>query len=364
MKHRPTTLRDIAEVVEVSISTVGSVLNPAANRNTRVGKALAERIREVARSLNYQRNRAAAKLKGERSGTLGILVDGLSNALTMPIADSFEKEASTHGYTCFVGSTHYTGWRKQQYLRNFLELGVDGIFLTIDWKARNEPRASELIAGGRPRLVLSDYNWARRQETLVTSDHYAGGRLLAQHLIEQGHRELLYLIPEWLRTFYSFKERLRGVRVVLREAGLAQGALRELAVPFGDPGDYAQAVLAERERGGRFSAVLCANDGIALGLMLGLHERGVSVPGGGLALTGYDDLITPMLQSWFPGYWQRYPWLLPITTVRQAHHAIGKLAAQVLIEGIEAGEAGDGSGRGEHLLGVELIVGESSRRVG
>ena len=354
---RPTTLRDIAEVVGVSISTVASVLNPGANRNTRVGEALSARIRETASNLNYQRNRSAARLKGDRSGTLGILVDGLSNALTMPIADSFEKEASGRGYTCFVGSTHYTAWRKQNYVRNFLELGVDGIFLTIDWKARNEPKAREMIAGNNVGLVLSDFNWRRSEDSLVTSNHFEGGRLLAQHLLEVGHRRVIYLIPDWLLTFFSFKERIRGARAALRQAGRAEADLHLLPVPFGDPKDYAAAVMAAVGKARRTTAVMCANDGVAIGLMIGLHERGIAVPDR-LAITGYDDFFTPMLQSWFPGYWQAYPWLLPITTIRQPHHAIGKLAAEVLIGNVEAGGNQE---RCQHLLDVELIIGASSR---
>lgn len=159
----------------------------------------------------------------------------------------------------------------------------------------------------------------------MSVDDVAGGALAVRHLVEAGHRSIAYASGP--PGFNQVRDRRRGALAALAEAGLGPEALRELPTERLD-------AAAGRDAGARLlgltdrpTAVFCANDLLALGVLQSLFAAGVSVPGD-LALVGYDDIEFAAAAA------------VPLTSVRQPAAAMGALAAGLLLEETGAGEAG------------------------
>ena len=177
----------------------------------------------------------------------------------------------------------------------------------------------------------------------VSVDDVAGGALAARHLLAEGHRELVHVSGPMHLT--QCRDRCTGVLAALHEAGLSQEAPRRIE---GERLD----VAAERDAGARLlgmtprpTAVFCANDLLALGVLQALFADGVSVPGD-IALVGYDDIEFAAAAA------------VPLTSVRQPAFRMGRTAAGLLIE-----ETGERAGEHRHrriVLQPELVVRDSS----
>lgn len=365
--RKPVTLRDIAEQLGVSITTVSSVLNPRSNP-AKVGLATRRAVLEAARRLGYRRNAAAARMGGSQTRTLGILLVDLIHPITSPIADAFEQEAQRLGYQCFIGCTRGDALQKARNIERFLEHDVQGMLLTTIWQGPDDREALDMIFQAGVPMVYADYMWEDHPAPLVCSNHSQGGRLLARHLIETGHRRFLFLGPELSANQFSVRERIRGLYEELAAQGLPPGALdvrgpQPMMAGVNLRERYAQPVLEALNSAHPPSAVVCANDSIAWSLILGLSAAGLSVPDD-VAVTGYDDLALTMLQTGLAMSEQELlslPMLGELTSVRQPLRQIGREAARVLIGRIE----GNGPPAGEPpetcLLDVGLVARNSSR---
>lgn len=355
------TLQDIAEAVGVSANTVSCVLNPRSGP-VRVAPGTRRAILEAARKMNYTRNVAASRLAGGKTRSIGILLPALTHALMGPVADAFEQEAVRLGYQCLVGCTRYDALSNMKCVENFLAHDVSGILLTPFWNNPEVKEALGLFFQREVPTVFIDFVWDEHPAPTICGDHYKGGQVLARHLLEVGHRSMLYLAPEDEIALHSIAQRIEGIRAALGEAKLDAKALSQVAVQLGS-GDYAakvqltEAALRALEGANPPSVILCDNDSVAYRVMQGLLERGLRIPND-VAVTGYDDLNTAYLQTL--GIMDYIPFALPsLTTVRQPLREIGQRAARVLIGQIEDDQPA--SEAEQHLLDVSLVVRESSR---
>jgi LacI family transcriptional regulator len=356
MANKPVRLKDVAEAVGVSINTVSCVLNPRNPGNVKVSQATRTAILKAARRLGYRRNSAAARLVGCRTKTLGILINSLTHLLTAPIVDAFEEQAVSMGYHCFIGCTRGGGLRKLEYVEQFLSHGVDGLLLTTIWNDPEVEHALKIALDTNLPTVFIDNMWEARPAALICGNHFQGGQLLAEHLLQVGHRQMAFLCDEDQRNMHSINERIRGIRSVLEESGDPSVHLDLLWSPTHHSRDFARVAHERLRQSAPPTAVLCAGDLTAIELIIGLKALGVEVPRD-VCVTGYDDLLAPYIAANLHLDGQPLPWNLPLTTVRQPISRIGATAAQVLIEQIEGTAAEQPL---EHFLNVELIPGQSS----
>ncbi|MFI1164671.1 substrate-binding domain-containing protein [Streptomyces sp. NPDC020801] len=223
----------------------------------------------------------------------------------------------------------------------FAEQRVRGVLLTpTDATGRN---IAAFRRHGIP-FVLVDRVAEGTTECSVSVDDVAGGALAVRHLVDAGHRPIAYVSgppgPNQVR------DRRTGALNALAEAGLGPDALRELPTERLD-------VAAGRDAGARPlgladrpTAVFCANDLLALGVLQAVYAAGVNVPDD-LAIVGHDDIEFAAAAA------------VPLTSVRQPAVTMGALAAELLLEETEA----QGATAHEHrrvVLQPELVVRSSS----
>jgi LacI family transcriptional regulator len=334
---RPTaavSIRDVAAHAGVSVGTVSNVLN----RPELVSEGVKTRVRASIDLLGFVRNEAARQLRMGRSRTVGYVMLDAGNPFFTDVAHGAEDVARESGLTLFMCNSHEDVERERQYLEMLQQLRVHGVLLSPTDGAQ-EALAS-LRAQGTP-VVLLDGVSSGEDYCSVGVDDVAGGRLSAQHLLEDGHRVV---------AFAGGPLRLPRVRSAIDDA---EAPVRSLVMLETD----ALNVAAGRGVGDRLlgiprkdrpTAVICANDLIALGLLQTLTRRGVAVPDE-VSIVGYDDIEFAEAAA------------IPLTSVRQPREELGRTAMQLLLKETEA----SGTHRHEQIIFTpELVVRESSSRPG
>ncbi|MGW6020506.1 substrate-binding domain-containing protein, partial [Streptomyces sp. NPDC055214] len=229
-----------------------------------------------------------------------------------------------------------------EYLALFAEQRVRGVLLTpADATGRN----IEAFRRHDIPFVLVDRVAEGATECSVSVDDVLGGALAVRHLLDTGHRSIAYVSgPPGLN---QVKDRREGALQALSEAGLPASALRELPTERLD-------VAAGRDAGARVlglaerpTAVFCANDLLALGVLQAMYAAGVSVPED-IAIVGYDDIEFAAAA------------VVPLTSVRQPAIKMGAMAAELLLEETESDTDADDHDHRRVVLQPELVVRRSS----
>jgi LacI family transcriptional regulator len=220
-----------------------------------------------------------------------------------------------HGLALVVGSTHQETTRQRRLLTGLESQGVDGLILapitadSADW----EPFLSRRFG-----VVALERSGAGPSVPSVGLDNVEGGRLAVTHLLELGHGRIAFINGPGTVPWCA--ERRAGVVSGLQDRGLAAStALVEVEVSDLTVAEGFQAVETLLAMQGGQTAIMCANDMLALGALLALRQRHIVVPTD-MALVGYDDV--EFAAALAP----------PLTSVRQPSFEMGAAAARLLLE--------------------------------
>jgi LacI family transcriptional regulator len=332
-------IKDVARAAGVSVGTVSNVIN----RPDTVATETRARVQSAIDRLGYVRSESARQLRAGRSRIMGLLVLDMGNPFFVDVARGAERAARDAGLGVMVCNSAQSVGEEAEYLALFAEQRVRGVLLTpADASGRN----IETFRRHNIPFVLVDRVAEGTTECSVSVDDVAGGALAVRHLVDAGHRSIAYVSGP--PGFNQVRDRRTGALNALAEAGLGPECLRELPTERLD-------VAAGRDAGARLlgladrpTAVFCANDLLALGVLQAMYAAGITVPDD-LAIVGYDDIEFAAAAA------------VPLTSVRQPAVTMGALAAELLLE--ETEEPQGGAKRHEHrrvVLQPELVVRRSS----
>ncbi|GAA0392038.1 LacI family DNA-binding transcriptional regulator [Microbispora corallina] len=334
----PVSIREVAARAGVSPGTVSNVLN----RPEKVAAATRDRVERAVRELGFVRHGSASSLRAGRTRTIGLSVIDIGNPFFTEVAAGVEDVASELGYAVILGNSAGDPAKEERNLLVLAEQRVRGVLIT---PTGDDPAPVDRIRARGIDLVLVDHPAHRPDMCSVAVDDVAGGSLAAAHLLDRGARRIAYVGgPPSIR---QCRDRLEGARRAVRRAGTDPvPALAELAMPAmtGRCGqEAAEALLAERPLP---DAVFCANDLLALGMLRGLLQAGVRVPGD-VALIGYDDIDFAAASA------------VTLTSIRQPTRRLGRIATRLLLD-----ECGDPEGHVHQqiMFHPELVVRESTSR--
>ena len=315
MASSRVTLRDIAEEVGVNPSTVSRALNPK-TRGMVTGE-IARQITEAADRMGYRPNPFAYSLRTNRSFTVGVLVPDLTNPAFAPIIKGIDNVLEASGYSVMVANTDNVAERERKNVAKFRERHVDG--LVIATARRHDPLIDECRTDGTP-LVLAVRKTTDSDISSVVSDELTGGETIMSHLAQLGHRRVAYVAgPQELSTgFERHQGYVRGLNAnnIEYDAGLV-----EFCDAFTEE-EGRRAASRLLASGQDFTAVVAANDMIAIGIYDELQTKGL-VCGKDISVVGYDDML---FSSKFDP---------PLTTMHSPLLDIGAEAARILLEQIE-----------------------------
>ncbi len=340
---RSATIRDVATRAGVSTATVSRALRGGVG----VEPATRQRVEAAARELRYRPSGVARSLKLRATQTIGLSVTDIENPFFPQVVRAVEDAARLRDYSVILADGRRDAEREIQSLEVLAGRQVDG--MVIASTAITERHRTWIEERPCPVVIVNSIAVAAGVPA-VLSDNAGGARMVVEHLLELGHRHIVYIgVPSSINV--AVEERLTGIRAVIREH---HGAI---AVVEGDgsvEGGASAAQCALAERPGT-TALVCYNDLTAVGAMRGLRAAGLHVPQD-VSVAGFDDIkLAPYVDP-------------PLTTVRQATEEIGRWAVETLLDLISGENEADQGARSATAgniglatrIPVELVVREST----
>ncbi|ULH17183.1 substrate-binding domain-containing protein (plasmid) [Deinococcus sp. KNUC1210] len=311
LRPKATTILDVAARASVSHQTVSRVLND----HPAVAPATRSRVLAAMHDLDYRPNAAARHLAGRRGHTVGVLVYGVSYFGPTQMLASVEQAARARGYSVTVIFVHDLSVQGIEEGVRALRAGrVDGIIMITPLHQVEASRHHEILDDVPYVLVDAE---PMPDRAVVAIDQFAGGRAAALHIALLGHRRIAVLRgpDEW----YDATSRYQGTLSLL-----AQRRLLPVLTLSGDwtAASGYQVTCDALAQGAAFTALIAANDQMAVGAMRAIQETGKVVPAD-VSVIGFDDL--PESAYFNP----------PLTTVRQDFRALGAASLERLIDLIE-----------------------------
>jgi LacI family transcriptional regulator len=309
------TLKDVAARAGVHTSTASRALDPA--RHGLVQEETVARVRAAAQELGYRGDNIASGLRRGRTNTLGIVLADLGNPFYAPVVRGIEHQLEGRGLMALIAESRDDHVRMARALDNLMARRADAVIVT---GARSGDERALRRAQQQLPIVLAVRHLPGSGIPAITHDDERGGRLAAEHFLEQGHQRIAQLVGP--RDISSFRERGAGFRERLRAAGVDTIEVEETARrPTLDEGRRLMELLLVQRRE-LPTAIFAHNDLMAFGALQALAAHGRSCPRD-VAIIGYND--TMMTAFTDP----------PITTVRLPGYELGRMAADTAIMLIE-----------------------------
>ena len=305
-------IKDVAREAGVSTATVSHVIN----KTKYVTDETREKVLRAIERCNYYPNAHARTLASGRSKIIGLLVSDISNPFFPELIKSIEAEAFERGYNVILLNTNYDARRAADYVRRLIEFKVAGVAMMT---AESDPALIEELARKSVNVVFFDSPGVAREHMSNVLIDYAGGiEEAVRHLVSLGHRRIAHI---------AGSGSLRS-GVIRREAffdSMARHLPGERALSY--EGDFkfegGRAAAAEIMAAGELpTAVVAANDMMALGAMQELRAAGLSIPRD-ISVVGFDDIAFAALAE------------PPLTTVCSPRAEIGRRAVEALMMTIE-----------------------------
>lgn len=311
--RRPASGRVSMAMVASRAGVSGQTVSRVVNDSPRVDPLTRERVERAMVELGYRPHRAARALRTGRSQTIGLVVTTLATVGNSRMLQATAEAAAERGYALTLVTA---GDSVADAFERLAEQEVDGAIVLNEASAlvpaAERPSGLRLVvvdAPGSPDLVV------------VHSDHAGGAAAATARLLELGHPVVHHLAGP--ADSFAAAERERGWRDTLIAAGIEPPAVVR--------GDWtAEAGYAAGEALAAGSAIFCANDQMALGLLRALAGHGRRVPED-VAVIGFDDV--PDAANYCP----------PLTTIRQDFGALAHRAVDLLVAGIEGDAVGTAS---------------------
>jgi DNA-binding LacI/PurR family transcriptional regulator len=298
MEDKSITIEDVARRAGVSISTVSNALN---SRPERMRKETLARIQSVIEELGFQPNRAARQLKTGHTPLIGLLVPSIENPSYGSLAHAVEIVAQErYGYRVLLGSTYRNRVKESGFFDDLLSHGVRGVIVISSL-----PDQTHVHSAVRRGMIAVSYDRRAPSRQLspidyVSMDNANAAKLAVEHLLNHGHTRLAFVTASG-RTL-SRTEKVGGFLAAAREGGVertAQVLEGQAASAFGDSEmaelgrALADAIARSRPRP---TGIVAINDMLAIGLIAGLRNRGIEVPGEA-SVIGMDDIALSALVS-------------------------------------------------------------------
>ena len=317
MKHRRTSLKDLADQLGVSIATVSRAL-----RNSHeVGDDMKQKVKDLAKKLNYRPNPFAQSLRKEAPRVIGVIVPNLVTHYYAAVLDGIEDFASRAGYSVISANSHESYEMEKRAIENFISMHVEGIIASLAQDTVDYSHFEQLYEMGIPVVFFARTCLPEKFSQVVGNGDEAA-QTATCHLIETGSKRIAFIGgPNHLDMV---RRRKHGYLEALREKGLP--IEKDLVICDKIDFDIArQATIKLLQSDNRPDAVLAFNDIITYAAFDAIKECGLTIPDD-VAIIGFTDgdtaaFVTPKLSA-----------------IMDQAHVQGTKACQLLMKSINGDE--------------------------
>lgn len=337
IQRKRLTLRDLAEHLNINISTVSRALSE--NSSEMISPDVVKRVRQAASEMGYTQNAAAYALKVGSTKTIGIIIPDLMNPMFPPIIRGIQSVLGQYGYTAFLAYSENNKGTAHTEVERLVNRGVDGIIYAAAFRTDS---VVDLCKSQGVPLVLVNRVVDKGDVDTVKVDDSLGIKMTVDHLLDLGHRKIGFVAgPKNISVSFI---RLSAFTRTMAEHGLEVEPHRivEAHALSEDAGEKAMSVFLGQNPDA--TAIIASNDLIALGCFTALTQFGYTCPES-LSIVGFNNM--PFL-DWFA---------TPLTTVSIPHFQMGERSADLLLKRIKS----EGDDYHEQvLLNPRLIIRQST----
>ncbi|MGY3776377.1 LacI family DNA-binding transcriptional regulator [Helcococcus sueciensis] len=290
------TIKDVAKLAGVSVSTVSRYIN-----NSGIVSAKTQaKIRKAIEELDYIPSLNAQSLKSRESKIFALILPDLRNSFFVELAENVEKECLDRGYNLIICNLNHSLKKENVYISMIKRVGIDGVMASSGTNLR---RHLDKI----PMVLWERMNFDEVQGYQLITNHEQGVRLAVKHLHEIGCEKVLYLHP-YIHNFPSYI-RMKEFKKTCRKYGILgeTAGFNDLQRSF-DRIDYKN-----------YDAIFCWNDDTAIDLIFYAQEKGINIPED-IKVVGFDN--TNLSSRVKPG----------LTTIEQSTPEIAKIMVKTLID--------------------------------
>jgi DNA-binding LacI/PurR family transcriptional regulator len=333
-----STLKEMAASLNLSVMAVSKALRDAPD----ISVSTKARVQAEARRRHYIPNRAAQNLRLRRSGLVGIVVPQINHSYYSHLIWGAERQAEAIDLQALLGSSLDRAENEIREVQKLIARQVEALLLVPAVRWQHRLATLELVrASGIPTVLLDSYPAGAENfsnVSWVVCDDQRGGQIATEHLLELGHREILFLAGP--NGSSSSAGRFSGYQRALAAAGVPYSDERVfLAAKDIESGHKAMSqALSEKVA---FSAIVAYNDSVAIGAAEALLQQGFRIPED-VSIVGFGDGV---LATYYR---------VPLTTVRVPQTEMGETALRLALE-LQKGKTVQ-----PRSLPVEIIVREST----
>ncbi len=338
-KKNKTTIKDIANVLNISAAAVSKALH----NDSRISEKTKKAVRQVAQNLNYQPNHLASALRSGKSKLIGVIVPKTNSNFFSSVIHNIEEGLNKEGYNIIITQSNESYKKECANIDALLFTQVDGIIASMANETIDLAHYEKIKAAGIP-LITFDRGENDLNVDYIGIDDYNSSHIIVDHLVEQGCKRIAH-IGGYKRT-RIYNNRISGYIDALKKHNLPldEELLIESNLTKEDGRSKMQDLLNLENRP---DAVYVAGDYAALGVLEFLKEQNISIPDE-IALVGFGnepftDMVSPK-----------------ITSVNQHSYEIGRIAAKTFLEFEDKDQLNQTLKK--NILEAELIVRASSKR--
>jgi len=332
-----TTIKDVAKVANVSITTVSRV----SNRSKGVSVKTRRRVLNAIKELGYSPSAMASGLKTRISKSIGIAVPDAMGDFYGEVINGIESVATKNEYNLIISLNHHIVREELSAVNFFKAKKVDGAILVTT--SGDDDYVCSLIDEGY-NIVLLDRDPHGLKVDTVKIDNFRGGYIATEYLLNLGHSAILFI--QGVPYIDSSKERFNGYKRALKDNKIKFNPDFILSGDFLVDSGYLSVKKYLEKHGLNFTAIFTANDQMAIGAIKALNDRGIVVPNE-VSVVGFDNSYIS-------------PYVIPsLTTIKQRREEMGKVATELLLDRISSQGKKEITPR-QIIIPVELIERESA----
>ena len=317
------TIKDVAKLAGVSISTVSRVINKSKPVSSEVKAKVLEAIDE----LGYKPNEVARSLVTRRSNLIGVVATDIGRSYIAQNVRGIEEVARMYNYDIILSNSYGDPRTEKKFAGLLRSKQVEGIVLISE--IPNDEVIEYIGDFGIPFMYLNKYYISSGLPS-VSIDHREAGYRMTNYLIELGHRNILYLTSYEGRDSSLERYKVEGYERAMdnvigarKQVYPAQGFRVEHGYAIGDE---VRKLIEEDD----ITAIFCCHDELALGLMGYCYDNGIRIPED-ISICGYGD--TKMASIYRP----------QLTTIREPYYDMGAVAIRRIIKYLNDGELEEGN---------------------
>ncbi|MBZ2174103.1 LacI family transcriptional regulator [Schnuerera sp. xch1] len=333
------TIKDVARLAEVSISTVSRVIN----NSKPVSPEAKKRVLDAIKELGYKPNQVARSLVTRKSNLIGVIVTDIGNHYIAEMVRGIEEIGRMYKYDILLSSSYGDSDTETKFAHLLMSKQVEGIILISE---KNDDQAIDEIKNFNiPHIYINKY-YDNLNLPSVSIDNYEASNKMTKYLIELGHKNILFVSAKDDKDNSIEKYKIDGFSNAIKAQNGCKDYLYSttgFSIKDGyNMGDSIINIVKEND----ITAVFCSQDELAIGFMSYCYDSDIKVPND-ISICGYGDIKIASI------YRPR------LTTIKEPYYDIGAVAARRIIKKTD----GDESEEENTYLPIQLIKRESCREI-